>query len=52
MQVIFKEACETARQFRQIDEHFDAEEADRIWEWAVAKTEATMERLCKAGGVV
>jgi len=51
MQVIFKEACETARQFRQIDEHFDAEEADRIWEWAVAKTEATMERLCKAGGV-
>ena len=51
MQVIFKEACETARQFRQIDEHFDAEEADRIWEWAVAKTEATMDRLCKAGGV-
>lgn len=51
MQVIFKEACETARQFRQIDEHFDAEEADRIWEWAVAKTEATMDRLCRAGGV-
>ena len=51
MQVIFKEACETARQFRQIDEHFDAEEADRIWEWAVAKTEATMERLCRVGGV-
>lgn len=51
MQVIFKEACETARQQMKISEKFDAEEADAAWEWAVAKTEATMDRLCKVGGV-
>ena len=52
VQVIFKEACETARQQMRMSEAFDAAEADAAWEWAVAKTEATMERLCKAGGVV
>ena len=51
MQVIFKEACETARQQMKMSEKFDAEEADAAWEWAVAKTEATMDRLCKVGGV-
>lgn len=51
MQVIFKEACETARQQMKMSEKFDAEEADAAWEWAVAKTEATMDRLCKIGGV-
>ena len=44
MQVIFKEACEHSRKSEKFD-------PDAAWEWAVAKTEATMERLYKAGGV-
>lgn len=51
MQVIFKEACETARQLMKMSEKFDEVEADVAWEWAVAKTEATMDRLCKVAGV-
>jgi hypothetical protein len=51
MQVVFKEACETARQFSKLSDTFDEDAANAAWEWAVAKTEATMDRLCKAGGV-
>jgi len=35
----------------KMSETFNEAEADAAWEWAVKKTEATMERLCKVGGV-
>ncbi len=51
MQVVFKEACEVARQFSKLSADFDEESANVAFEWAIKKTEESMDRLCKAGGV-